>query len=328
MTRKPVSQITDRAKRYRANRVKPRGPKRCAYSHRANPCKGQLGVNHADGNESHGQPSNLNWACKRHNAQLALYHKAKGKGVRTRQYNPGATNLAQYVQAAVEHTRGAHDAGGKVIHETPKAKRKAFAREIAFRKGHRNPVTSDDLFKKFHGRTGTNRIIGLREGDLEADYNSHPDLANLGKLVSLYVGEGVKLTGKFLHVPEVMEDGAWAVEIDFQKKPNPPDVASEPDGHHIYFVGGNQDITEYLARFPVDRTKELLDLGPCLRLEYFTQKAFDRQRDIKYFHALGEESGDYPGDNGANPRLLYNRIRRRLYLVGGQYHVKPEGIVD
>lgn len=67
-----------------------------------------------------------------------------GKGVRTRQYNPrrkrnaGAGNLAQYVQAAVDHTRGAHDAGGKIIHETPKAKRREFAREIAFRKGYRS----------------------------------------------------------------------------------------------------------------------------------------------------------------------------------------------
>jgi hypothetical protein len=132
--RKTVDEITDRAKRYRANQVKPRGRKHCAYSHRENPCKGPLGVNHRDGDESNGAQSNLNWACKRHNAQLAIYHKAMGKGVRTRQYNPGASNLAQYVQAAVEHVRGAHDAGGKVLHETPKSKRRSFAREIAFRK--------------------------------------------------------------------------------------------------------------------------------------------------------------------------------------------------
>jgi hypothetical protein len=140
--RKSVDEITDRAKRYRANQVRPKGPKRCAYKHRLNPCKGPLGINHRDGNESNGAKSNLNWACKRHNAQLAIYHKAMGQGVRTRQYNPGAGNLAQYVQAAVEHTRGSHDEGGRIIHETPKAKRRQFAREIAFRKTGRmsNPV--------------------------------------------------------------------------------------------------------------------------------------------------------------------------------------------
>jgi hypothetical protein len=74
----------------------------------------------------------------------------RGLGVRTRQYNPrkkkrrnpGAGNLAQYVQAAVDHTRGSHDAGGKIIHETPKSRRREFAREIAFRKRH-NPERAE-----------------------------------------------------------------------------------------------------------------------------------------------------------------------------------------
>jgi hypothetical protein len=44
--------------------------------------------------------------------------------------NPGAETLGQYVRAAVEHQRGAHDAGGLVIHETPKEERQAFAKEI------------------------------------------------------------------------------------------------------------------------------------------------------------------------------------------------------
>ena len=320
--RKPVSAITDRAKRYRANRVRPYGAKRCAYSHRSNPCKGPLGVNHIDGDESNGKRSNLNWACKRHNAQLAVYHKAKGKGVRTRQYNPGATNLAQYVQAAVEHTRGAHDAGGRVIHETPKATRKKFAREIAFRKGYRNPATSDDLYKKFHGRRGKDVFLQVED----ADFNSHKDLAALGKLISLTVGEGVKLTGKFLDQPEAFEDDAWAVKLEFPL--NAPVVAAQPEGSQMFFVGGNQDISRYLAKFPVDTSKELIPLGPCIRIEYHTEKRFDRFQPVNYFHALGEESGEYPGENGANPILLYNRIRRKLYLVGGSYHVKPEGIVD
>lgn len=55
--------------------------------------------------------------------------------------NPGgAVNLAQYVMAAMEHSRGAHDAGGKILHETPKAKRREFAKEIWWRRGYRNPV--------------------------------------------------------------------------------------------------------------------------------------------------------------------------------------------
>jgi len=56
-----------------------------------------------------------------------------GQGVRTRQFNPsnpGAHTLTQYTKAALQHTRGAHDEGGKIIHETPKEKRQEFAAEI------------------------------------------------------------------------------------------------------------------------------------------------------------------------------------------------------
>jgi len=53
-----------------------------------------------------------------------------GKGRRTNQFNPGARTLAEYVQAVTRHQRGAHDAAGRIIHETPKAKRREFAAEI------------------------------------------------------------------------------------------------------------------------------------------------------------------------------------------------------
>jgi len=54
----------------------------------------------------------------------------EGEGRRTRQFNPGAETLAEYTEAVLDHRRGAHDAGGRIIHETPKARRSAFAEEI------------------------------------------------------------------------------------------------------------------------------------------------------------------------------------------------------
>jgi len=60
-----------------------------------------------------------------------------GKGRRTNQYNPGARTLAEYVQAATQHQRGSHDAAGLILHETPKAKRRAFAAEIWNRRRQR-----------------------------------------------------------------------------------------------------------------------------------------------------------------------------------------------
>lgn len=139
--RKPVSEISDRAKRYRAHSpgCRPLGPKVCFK------CGSRRFVvpDHVDGDESNGKRSNLRWACKRHNTILGKAMAKAGKGVRTRQYNPtGAINLAQYVQAAVDHLRGSHDAAGQIIHATPKALRRQFAREIWFRRGYRgkNPA--------------------------------------------------------------------------------------------------------------------------------------------------------------------------------------------
>src|SRR5271165_2003625 len=184
---KPVRSITDRAKRYRANKVH-------KLRSRCEECgsRDNLGVGHRDGDEANNRPSNLFTQCKSCNGRQAVRDKKAGRGVRTRQYNPkkiaghegwkelmasklagrydalrksgmsrdaamaetlrstrrdglfttaapgavalfkkiaknpGATNLAQYVQAAVDHTRKAHDEGGRIIHETPKAKRREF----------------------------------------------------------------------------------------------------------------------------------------------------------------------------------------------------------
>ena len=53
-----------------------------------------------------------------------------GIGRRVVQYNPGARTLAEYAAAAVRHQRGAHDEGGKVIHQTSKEKRREYAAQI------------------------------------------------------------------------------------------------------------------------------------------------------------------------------------------------------
>ena len=124
--RKPADQISDRAHRYRAQGCVPAGPRRCAL------CGSTrfLVVDHTDSNESNDDPGNLRWLCKSCNTRLGLAAARAGQGRRTVQLNPGADTLGQYVRAAVEHERGAHDAGGLVIHDTPKEERQAFAKEI------------------------------------------------------------------------------------------------------------------------------------------------------------------------------------------------------
>ena len=389
--RKPVTEISDRAKRYRAHapECRPDGPKRCFK------CGSQRFVvpDHKDGDESNGRKSNLRWACKRHNTILGKKMAKAGKGVRTRQYNPegyrveqvypgrfkvftpfnshsptltsrkkasdwlawhkklvaqtirknpGATNLAQYVQAAVDHTRGAHDEGGRVIHETPKSKRREFAREIAFRKGHRNPkrrnpeTPADSLYRKFHGR-GPDKIYEMQVAGLDP-YGGHPELTSLGPLIRLIVGEGVTLGGEY---GDEVQEAEWVREIsfvpsvarwhDWLERTDPPvqearaklreykapDLASVPNTRQLYIVGGTYAVDA--VALGADPEKDLLDLGNVYLVEYFTQKRFDRFDPIGYFHHFGEKSG-------VQPRLLYDCVHKLLSLAGGEYVVTPRGI--
>lgn len=121
--------ITDRAKRYRAQ-SNVTGPKKCVICGSTR----NLDVMHLDGDESHGQSSNLAYGCRSCNNRLSAAFKRAGKGVPTNQYNPargGIPTFQQYAWAVANHTRGAHDEGGVIIHATPKSKRIEYARLIA-----------------------------------------------------------------------------------------------------------------------------------------------------------------------------------------------------
>ena len=132
---KPVEQITDRAKRYRAQQNVP-GPKRCVV------CNGNrdMQVMHLSGDESDGDKKNLAWGCRSCNGKLSAAWKRIGSPVRTQQFNPAGKAIPtfqQYAWAVANHERGAHDEGGAVIHATPRFKRIEYAKRIAEMKGSR-----------------------------------------------------------------------------------------------------------------------------------------------------------------------------------------------
>jgi hypothetical protein len=137
--RKPVDQITDRAKRYRAQQDV-QGPRRCVL------CNGKsdLQVMHLSGDESDGEKRNLAYGCRSCNGKLSAAFKKIGAGVKTRQYNPaaGVPTYEQYKWAVSHGSRhywekgegwvpGEHDDAGSIIHATPRAKRIEYAKRIA-----------------------------------------------------------------------------------------------------------------------------------------------------------------------------------------------------
>jgi hypothetical protein len=133
----PARNITDRAKRYRAQNAVT-GPRKCVLCGSTK----DLGVMHLTGNEDHGERANLAYGCRSCNGKLAAAFKRIGAGRPTNQYNPaksGVPTFEQYMWAVSNHTREAHDAGGAVIHATPKHKRIEYARRIASGKPRSNP---------------------------------------------------------------------------------------------------------------------------------------------------------------------------------------------
>jgi hypothetical protein len=105
--RKPVTAITDRAKRYRAQHpnVRPKLPKRCYFCGSTK----NVGVHHLDGNEDHGNRQNLGWACKRCNAKIAHWMKKAGIGKRVEQFNPSKASRKSQMLAygqAIKVMRG------------------------------------------------------------------------------------------------------------------------------------------------------------------------------------------------------------------------------
>jgi hypothetical protein len=143
----PVKLITDRAKRYRAQKNNAQTERRCIYCGRPG---GELHAEHINGRESDGEPANLAYACRSCNTTKGAYFARIGFGTRTRQYNPtkagGAANLAEWLEAvgSVRPRKGArysganYGAGGRMstaeavamIRATPADKRSSFAREV------------------------------------------------------------------------------------------------------------------------------------------------------------------------------------------------------
>jgi len=109
--RKPVSLITDRAKRYRAQKNVTPGPAVCGYCGAPSSM-----VDHIDGREEHGEPENLLRACRPCNVIKANTMQAAGLGRPTVQFNParGAVNLAQWV-LAVSRIRRRDARTGKLL---------------------------------------------------------------------------------------------------------------------------------------------------------------------------------------------------------------------
>jgi hypothetical protein len=91
---------------------------------------------------------------------------------------------------------------------------------------------------------------------------------------------------------------------------------------HLYLAGGNQDYSPMLAHLKVNPDgDDCWELGEARTIVYRERKHFDDFALVNYEHKFGEE-------NGERPVIVYDRRNNRLLLKGGDYDIRPEGIVD
>lgn len=159
-------------------------------------------------------------------------------------------------------------------------------------------VEAQSLYETFHGRPSEETIVVTEEVE------ERTSLAGLGKLIELEV---IALSG---------------IEATIEFETHRPMLTSSPDGKQLYIMGGDQELDlDGLEMDGPEWVKDLMVIGVLTQVTYETQKAFHQFQMIDYFHELGEESG-------VQPLLVYDTLNKRLSIVGGQYEVKFEGIVN
>lgn len=168
-------------------------------------------------------------------------------------------------------------------------------------KRRRNPDELDqaaDLYREFHGRE-PRKILEIQESDLaRRDYTA--------------LGDAVEL--RF-----ILPDGR-GLNIAFSDS-DKVKLASSPDGRQLYLLGGDQDIAGALEEHNVDTSRELIDLGDAVFVSYDASKWQTDFKSTIWEHKLGEESG-------IHPRGFFDRLKRRIFLAGGNYRVERPGIID
>lgn len=212
----------------------------------------------------------------------------------------GDVTVVQGTQAEIREQYGSPPARKRLwddigVHSNPRRGRTRARRSS-------NPHSSaSDLYSEFHGKPSTGYT------SFKETLHEHEWLSELGILTELEVKtpSGVRASLEF---PTNKRDQVL--------------VTSSEDGKQLYFVGGDQEVP--LAKLKLSGKKwkrDLMVLGRLHKLTYRTQKGFDQFETIDYYHKLGEVTGECP-------ILLYDHLNKTLSMAGGQYEVRPEGIVN
>lgn len=206
-------------------------------------------------------------------------------------------------------TKVVFDDGREVRFMERMPKRKAIRQAIEEITRHpesfpaRNPEgDAAELYRSFHGKEPHEVIELAVTAEQAGTYTVLGDLVEL--TIDSPSGNRVKLNFK--------DDGVK--------------LASSGGGSQLYLFEGNQDLTECLAEFDIDTSKETLDLGDAIKVVYDAAKWQTDFKPQEWDHKFGEESG-------VCPRVFYRvhppaKSKQQIFFAGGNYRVERPGIVD
>lgn len=123
--------VTDRAKRYRAQKNQPPGPRVCNFCG----SRKNVDVDHITGNEADGEPEDLIYLCRSCNVSKGVVQARNRIGVRTMQFNPrkipSFTEFQNSAAILVGVRKGDAAKATATIRATPPGKRAEYAQRAA-----------------------------------------------------------------------------------------------------------------------------------------------------------------------------------------------------
>lgn len=238
------------------------------------------------------------------NARLSSYGFAKWWNSLPPSQNKNKTKHYQWFLEGV--------AAGKRLSKKNPRKRKPLAKRkpVARKRKQNSAAASSALYEQFHGKPSTSIL------EIEEEWHIHKNLAQLGTLVEIKVllnpteskSNQRRATLAVPHSDNVLK----GVQL----------CSSEGKGPKtLYLIGGDQSLPLKALGFTSADEKDLMYIGEIEEITYRTRKHFDQFKKIDYYHGLGEVSK-------VRPQLLYRSRDKKLLIAGGQYDVRPEGIVN
>jgi hypothetical protein len=179
----------------------------------------------------------------------------------------------------------------------------------SFAPGQRNPDDGSEEYAQakriaelFHGHPVKEEITVTEQ------IESHDWLWRIGPLVKLKIRT---LTKRNATLPFGQDETSMV------------HLFCSPDGRQFYLRGGDQELDiEALGMGPkTEWFRDQMLIGEAKEITYRDKKKFHKFKLTDYFHKLGEVTKK-------KPMLAYDALAHKMSILGGQYKVETEDLVD